>query len=86
MTPYVLDDAGTPNCFSDGLLDDRRMHVMAPLLARLRILPAILQREDPLPPPVARGIGVLAVKGHRHHDTAPAIGEVLFVDCLDILA
>jgi len=58
---------------------------MAPLLLYLRIDPPVFLREDPLPAPFGGGVGVLAVEGHRHLNTAPPLGQVALVNRLDLL-
>ena len=52
------------------------MHVVSALLPGLLVAPAPGLREDPLPAPLRRRRGVLALKGVRQGHAAPAVGEV----------
>ncbi len=52
------------------------MQIVSALFAGLRVLPARLLGEHPLPPPLRRCIGVLAIERARHLHATPSIGEI----------
>src|SRR5665647_2730538 len=76
----VLGYAGALHGVFDGALDGRRVDVVAALLIGATVGPATLLREDPLPAPLGRGGGVLALEGCGELDPSPAVGEVSLVD------
>jgi hypothetical protein len=75
----VFDDSGFSHCFLHCSLEDRFVNVMSPLLAGLRVFPAVFLREDPLPAPFSGSVRVFAVEGVRKPDAPPALFQVFFV-------
>ncbi len=53
------------------------------LFAGLGVLPAVFLRENPLPSPFLRGVGIFSVQGVGQKNAATAIGKVASVDRLD---
>ena len=62
MTPHILGHSGSANRFLHGPLQNAGVHAVASFLSAPGILPPILLREDPLPAPVGRGVGILGVQ------------------------
>jgi len=60
------------------------MDMMPSLFASLRILPTVFLREYPLPAPFLRGFPVFPIQGVKQEHAAPAVGQVAFVDGLDL--
>ncbi len=74
-----LGQSGVPDSLGNCLLHDGFVDMMPPLMPCLVVCPAVLLREDPLPTPFGRGVGVLAVEGVRHLDAPPTVAQVLFM-------
>lgn len=81
----MLNYPGLADRFLDGPLKNRLMNVMPSLFTGLLVPPAVFLWEDPLPAPVSGGIGILALLGVGHLNTAPALGQVLLVNPFDLL-
>ena len=75
----MLYHPGRPGCFLDCALKNRFMYMMPSFFAGSRVLPPVLLREDPLPAPVFRRVGVFAIQGPWQMNTAPSIDQVFFV-------
>ena len=59
MAGRPLDQACLSNCLLERLLQDGFIYVVSSFLSRSRIPPAVLPRENPLPAPFRRCVGVL---------------------------
>ena len=76
-----LCDAGEHDGVFDGTLDYGFVHVVAAFLPGRAVAPAASLGEEPLPAPVAGGVGVLLCNGTGQQYVAPAFGQVFFVEC-----
>ena len=65
--PAGFDEAGAPNGLLHRLLDLTRIDVVATLLGRGPILPAVSLRKHPLPAPLPIGMAVLSLQGMGQH-------------------
>ena len=85
VAPGMLDHTGPADSILDSPLQNRLVNVMPSFFARLRIFPPGFLRKDPLPAPVLRRVGILAVQGVRQEDTTPPIGQIFFVNRFHLL-
>ena len=63
-----LRDTGFEPCIFDGLLEDRFVEVMAPFFSRYPVGVMAGCREQPVPPPLFAGIGILVLQCIRQGD------------------
>ena len=85
MARHVLDKASLRYGLLYSLLDNGLVDMMTALFPCFAIPPAAFLRKDPLPAPICGRVGVFSVESIRHLDSAPAVGQVLFMDVLDSL-
>jgi len=71
--------------FPHRLLNKRRVHMMPAFLVGFLVLPADFLRKHPLPEPVLRCIGILAINGRRQLYMSPSSRQILFVNCFYLL-
>ena len=78
-----LGDAGVADGVFHGVLQVFFRYIVPALFAATRIDGKLISRKGILPDPFARGIWILAVKGHGQKDRAAPAGEILPVHFLD---
>ena len=76
-------DARSADGLFDGPLEDRLVEMVSSLFTSLGASPAVPLRNDPLPPPVRGGVGILPVESVRHLDPSPTVGQALLIYGLD---
>ena len=81
----VLNNVGMAHSLPYDPLEDRFVDMVTPFLAGPCVFPAVLLGEYPLPTPVRGGVRVFTVKGVRHLDAPPSVGQVPVMDRLDFL-
>ena len=81
----VLDYTRIADCFLDCPLKNRLVDMMPPFFTGHCVLPSVFLREDPLPAPFLRRIGIFAVECAGHLNVPPAFGQVFLMDRLAFL-
>lgn len=73
MAADSFGNTGAKRRFMDGALEERRVHVVTPLLSCLSIAPSPFLGEDPLPCPIGGAFWIFPVEGSRQDCRAPAL-------------
>src|SRR3989304_2008116 len=84
VTTCSFSNSGRCYSLFDSSLHNGFIHVMPAFFGGFLVLPSVLLREDPLPAPFTRRIGILAIQSVGHLHPPPAFGQVFLVDRLDI--
>lgn len=71
----VLDYTCIADGFLDRLLKNRLVDMMPPFFTGNCVLPSVFLREDPLPAPFLRRIGIFAVERIGHLNLSPTFGQ-----------
>ena len=78
--PGVLDYTRIADCFLDCPLKNRLVDMIPSFFTGHCVLPPVFLREDPLPAPFLRRIGIFAVERSGHLNAPPAFGQVFLMD------
>ncbi len=84
VATHVLHNPRLADGLLDGPLENRLVNMMPSFFVSPGVLPAAFLGKDPLPAPVLRRVGVLAVEGVWKLHTAPPIRDILLMNGLDL--
>ena len=78
-------EAGAFNGLLHGLLDQTWIYVVAALLSRGRVLPAVSLGKHPLPAPLPIGMAVLSRQGMGQDHRSPTSRQILLMEAANML-